>query len=367
MEIPLLNLTRLHAAMRDELDQAIARVIQKSSFILGEETEAFEKEFSEVFNKKFAVGVGNGTDAITLTLMAMGIGPGDDVITTSLSAFPTSEAILRTGATPVYVDIDEHTFNLAAEKVESAITKKTKAIVPVHLYGLAADLDTILAVARTHNLPVVEDCAQAHGATYHKQLVGTFGVASCFSFFPSKNLGAMGDGGMVLTDDEEIAKKVKSLRAHGEEGRFNHKYVGFNSRLDGIQAAILRIKLKYLKKHNQERQAIAAFYQKALLHTPLLLPGVPSHHDAEHVYHLYVVRVPEKSDREPFRKHLEAHGVKTNVHYPTPLHRQPAFPVSISLPQVEKIVDHIVSIPLFPTMTEEEMQVVADAVQSWNK
>ncbi|KKW18872.1 MAG: Glutamine-scyllo-inositol transaminase [Parcubacteria group bacterium GW2011_GWB1_50_9] len=367
-DIPLLNLTRIHESMRRELDEAIDRVLRKSSFILGEEVEAFEREFASWVGKKFAVGVGNGTDAITLSLLALGIGAGDEVATTSLSAFPTAEAILRAGARPVYVDIDPATFNIDPEKIERAITPKTKAIVPVHLYGLAADMGRITQIARSRNIPILEDCAQAHGGTFQGKKVGTFGAASAFSFFPSKNLGAMGDGGAVVTDDEAIAKRVRALRAHGEEGgRFSHKYVGANSRLDGLQAAILRVKLAHLDEHNRERRAIASFYREHLDGASVILPSPPPGYPAEHVYHLYVVRVKDASQREGFRAFLEERGVKTNVHYPIPLHKQPAYPVSASLPNVERVVGEIVSIPLFPTMEKKEMEYVRDVILSWRR
>lgn len=366
MEIPLLNLTRLHEGMKDEIDEAIRRVMQKSSFILGVEVEAFEKEFSEFLGKKFALGVASGTDAITLALLALGVGSGDEVITTSLSAFPTAEAIMRTGAKPVYVDIDPTTFNLDATTIERVITARTKAIVPVHLYGLAADIENIVRIARAHKLFVVEDCAQAHGARFGGKLVGSFGDAAAFSFFPSKNLGALGDGGMVCTDDEAVAGRIRALRAHGEEGgRFNHRYVGFNSRLDGLQASVLRVKLRYLPSHNRERQEIGKFFTATLADTPFTLPRVPERYPAEHVYHLYVIRAPAGS-RDAVRKFFEDRGVKTNVHYPIPLHQQPAYATAQHLPNVEKVVHEIISIPLFPSMTKEEIQYVGDTLRSWS-
>lgn len=365
-EIPLLNLGRLHGEIKNELDEAIQRVIGKSAFILGEEVDAFEKEYAGYFGRKFAIGVGNGTDAITLILLALGIGEGDEVITTSLSAFPTAEAILRAGAKPVYVDIDPETFNIDSQKITEAITAKTKAVLPVHLYGLAANLGEIIKIAEAYKLHLVEDCAQAHGATYNGKFVGTFGVAGAFSFFPSKNLGAMGDGGMVITDEEAIAKKIKSLRAHGEEGRFNHTYVGFNSRLDGLQAAILRVKLTHLARHNGDRKKVAQFFERELgNHPAIITPKSAPNYKSEHVYHLYVIRVRDPQKRDELRKHLEERGVKTNVHYPTPLHKQPAYSVSQSLPHVEKTVNQIISIPLFPLMNEEEMKQVAHAINEW--
>lgn len=363
----MMNLKRLHDTMRAEIDESIHRVLDKSSFILGEEVEQFEKEFAAWLGVKHAVGVASCTDALILSLLALGIGEGDEVITTSLSAFPTAEAILRTGAKPVYVDLDSRTCNLDATKIEEKITDRTKAILPVHLYGLPADLDKIMDVASRHGLKVVEDCAQAQGARWRRQLVGTFGAVSCFSFFPSKNLGAMGDGGLVATNDDALAARVRALRAHGEEGgRFNHKYVGFNSRLSGLQAAILRVKLKRLDEHNRERQKIANFYNKELAATKFILPKVSENYPAEHVHHLYVLRMPEGANRAALVEYLSGLGLKTQVHYPRPLHQQPAYATGENLPVVERTVNQILSIPLFPTMQKEEMNYVVDSLKKWN-
>ncbi len=362
----MMNLKRLHGTMKEEIDQAIARVLDRSSFILGEEVEQFEKEFATWLGVKHAIGVASCTDALILSLLALGIGEGDEVITTSLSAFPTAEAILRTGAKPVYVDLDPVTCNLDAAKIEEKITERTKAIMPVHLYGLPADLDKIMAFAASHGIKVVEDCAQAQGARWRGQYVGTFGFVSCFSFFPSKNLGAMGDGGLVATNDDALAARVRALRAHGEEGgRFNHKYVGFNSRLHGLQAAILRVKLAHLEEHNLERQKIAEFYHGALAGSYLVLPKTPENYPAEHVYHLYVIRAPEGSNRAGLIEHLSGLGIKTQVHYPKPLHQQPVYTTGENLPVAEKTVNQILSIPLFPTMTEEEMSHVVSSLKAW--
>lgn len=353
--------------MKREIDEAIARVLDKSSFILGEEVDAFEKEFASWLGVKHAIGVASCTDALILSLLALGIGEGDEVITTSLSAFPTAEAILRTGAKPAYVDLDPRTCNLDASKIEGKITERTKAIVPVHLYGLPADLDKIMDVAGRHDLKVIEDCAQAQGARWRGQYVGTFGAVSCFSFFPSKNLGAMGDGGLVATNDDALAARIRALRAHGEEGgRFNHKYVGFNSRLSGLQAAILRVKLAHLGEHNRERQKIAGFYHGVLAGSPLVLPKTPENYPAEHAYHLYVIRVSDPAKRPALVEHLSGKGIKTQVHYPKPLHQQPAYATGENLPVVQKTVNQILSIPLFPTMQREEMLYVTDSLKKWN-
>lgn len=364
MQIPMLDLKRIHDAMKPELDQAISRVMNKSTFILGEEVERFEEEFARFLIVKYAVGVGSGTDAITLSLLALGIKPGDEVITTSLSAYPTAEAILRAGAKPVYIDINPKTYNLNPQNIEKAITPRTRAIVPVHLYGLSADMNKIRIIAAKYKLPIVEDCAQAHGAINDEgRYVGTIGLTGCFSFFPSKNLGGIGDGGMVVTNDNEVAQKIKDLRNHGQKERFVHTSLGFNSRLDEIQAAVLRVKLKALLAHNYERRKIAYHYEKELINTSFITPRTPLYSQYSHVYHLYVIRVLDK--RDELRAYLREKGIQTNVHYPTPLHKQPAYPTKEHLPVVEKITKQILSIPIFPLMHAYEIEYVTHALKEW--
>lgn len=360
MRIPMLDLKRIHDDMKPELDQAISRVMNKSAFTLGEEVERFEEEFAKFLGVKYAVGVGSGTDAITLSLLALGIKPGDEVITTSLSAFPTAEAILRAGAKPIYIDINPATYNLNPQNIEEAVTQRTRAIVPVHLYGLSADMNAIRTIAEKCKLPIVEDCAQAHGATYEGRRVGTIGLIGCFSFFPSKNLGGIGDGGMVVTNNYKIAHKIRILRNHGQEERFIHISLGFNSRLDGIQAAVLRVKLQTLLLDNNARLQIAYKYSEELADTPLITPRGPLY---SHVYHLYVIRVSDK--RDELRAYLAEKGIQTNVHYPTPLHRQPAYPTKQHLPVVEEITKQIISIPIFPLMREDEIEYVIHALKEW--
>lgn len=366
MYIPLTDLQRLHERIRPELEAAKERVLEYSSFVGGEEVAQFEKEFAVFLGVKHAVGVGNGTDAILLSLLVAGIGAGDEVITTSLSAFPTAEAILRSGATPVYVDVNSTTCNIDSLKIESAITKKTKAIVPVHLYGFPAEMDHITAIAKAYNLLLIEDCCQAHGAKWKSRYVGTFGFAGCFSFYPTKNLGCWGDGGAVVTNHDKVAKKIRILRNHGEEGgRFTHRYVGFNSRLDGLQAAILRVKLAHLDEYTKERQYIANRYRREFTENHFFLPPHLSIFPAEAVFHLYVIRVLKRERREKLREYLLEKGIQTNVHYPIPLHHQPAYRVATHLPVVEKMVEQIVSIPLFPFMEEQEIAYVIDCLNKW--
>lgn len=365
--IPMLDLARLHATMEPELRDSFQRILKNSAFILGKELEAFEEECRKFFEVKHAIGVANGTDAIILILLAAGIGEGDEVITSALSAFASAEAILRTGAKPVFVDIDERTFTLDPKKIESAITSKTKAIMPVSLYGLPADLDAILTIAKKHSLGVIEDCAQSFGAKWGLQYTGTLGLAGSFSFFPSKNLGGFGDGGMVVTNDDKIAEKIRVLRNHGEEGeRFRHAHVGFNSRLDGLQAALLRVKLKYLIRHNDERRAIGDYYNRELKDSGLILPVTPEGYQGEHAYHLYVIREPG-GKRDSLREYLARKGIASNVHYPIPLHLQPAIASKISLPIVERVVGEILSIPIFPLMRKNEMEEVVYAIKAWRK
>lgn len=366
MEVPFNDLWRAHQLIGKEIFGAVARVINNSAFVLGKEVEGFEREFAAYLGVKHAIGVGSGTDALILSLKSMRIGLGDEVITAALSAFPTAEAILATGAKPVYVDINPSTYTLDPEKIEEAITGLTRAIIPVHLYGLPADMDRITDTAKRHSLFVLEDCAQAHGANILGKYVGTWGLAGAFSFYPTKNLGAMGDGGMVVTDDDEIAERVRSLRNHGRTDRYTHHLIGMNSRLDGIQAAVLRVKLKYLNKWNAERRRIAAYYHELLEKKPwLTLPSEPEGH--KHVYHLYAVST-DPYLRDDLRRHLNQYDIRTEIHYPIPQHLQPANPYgaeSMRVQTTERIARSIVSLPLFPGMNMGEIFYVADKILNW--
>jgi dTDP-4-amino-4,6-dideoxygalactose transaminase len=339
---------------------AVQRVLDGGRFVFGEEVERFEAEFASYCGAAFAVGVASGTDALTLALAAVGIGPGDEVITAANTCVPTIVGIESAGAKPVLVDCDERTFTLDPELIEQALTSRTRAIVPVHLYGQCADLDAILTVASERGLKVVEDCAQAHGAEYHGRRAGSIGSAGAFSFYPTKNLGALGDAGAVVTNDPEVAERVRLLRNYGERERFEHVLRGRNSRLDTLQAALLRTKLPYLNGWNERRRSLAARYTAALEGTGIVTPVEAA--GLRHVYHLYVIRTLA---RDAFRAALAERGVGTAVHYPRPVHLQPAYRQLVlhvgSLTTSERLAGEIISLPLYPELTEEEAEHVAAA------
>ncbi len=364
--IPFGDLRLQYQAIKIELDEAIQSVLNNGWFILGKNVSAFEKEFASYCGAAFAVGVGNGTDALQLALVACGVGPGDEVITAPNSAAFTALAISAAGAIPTFVDIDPDTYNVDPRKLAEAIGPRTKAIVPVHLYGQPADMDSILAIARKHNLFVVEDAAQAHGALYKGRRVGTLGDAGCFSFYPSKNLGAFGDGGMLVTDNPQIADEVRMLRNGGQKTRYDHQLLGVNSRLDELQAAILRVKLTYLEKWNKRRQHIAALYTALLGDSEVELPMEMPH--AEHVYHLYVIRC---QDRTALQKHLSEQGVETAIHYPVPIHLQGAYRwLNLgpgSFPVAERYAEQVVSLPTYPELTDLKVRQIAAHICNWHK
>ena len=359
--------------MEKEIREAIERVFKRSSFILGEEAAEFEKEFAAYTGAKHAVAVGNGTDAIRLVLMALGIGEGDEVITTSLSAFPTAEAIFLAGATPVFVDIDENTANLDPANVEKALTARTKAVLAVHLYGLPANIFRLKSMCRAKDIHFIEDCAQAHGSRVMGVHVGTIGVAGCFSFYPSKNLGGISDGGMVITGNDDVAETIRMLRDHGRKGRYEHLRVGVNSRMSGIAAAVLRVKLRRLDRDNDERREIAFRYKEALdgsvrVFAPNEL--LDETELASHVFHQFVIRVKAEY-RTSLRETLKEAGVGTEVHYPIPLHLHAAsaraFPdrTPPTLVRVERVVKQIVSLPIYPTLTKREISHVLAQIERW--
>ena len=362
--IPTLELKRQHQALKDEIDAAVAQVFDSGWFVLGKNVEAFEQEFAEYCGVKFAVGVGSGVEAIHLGLLACGIGPGDEVITVAHTAVPTALGISFAGATPVFVDIVPETYVMDVGQLASKITDRTKAILPVHLYGLTVDMDPLTELAEERGLKVVEDASQAHGAAYRGKKAGAIGHAGCFSFYPSKNLGACGEGGMVTTNDEAIAEKVRMLRNYGQEDRYHHKYKGYNSRLDELQAAILRVKLKHLDSWNARRREIAAAYSDALSGGGVITPVEPD--GREHVYHLYVVRSPE---RDALREHLKEREVGTQIHYPIPVHLQEAYEdlglAKGALPETEHAAAEILSLPIYPELTDSEVQQVIEAVKSF--
>jgi dTDP-4-amino-4,6-dideoxygalactose transaminase len=359
--VPFLDLSRQVAALRDELDAAIAVVLDSGRFVGGEPVERFERQFAEWCGVPHAVGVASGTDALTLALRAVGVRPGDEVITVANTCVPTVAGIEQSGATPVLVDALRESMTIDAERVVEAIGPHTRAIVPVHLYGRCADMDPLLDLAREHDLKVVEDCAQAHGAEYRGKRAGTMGDAATFSFYPTKNLGALGDGGAVVAKDEDVASAVRQLRSYGEAHQYHSvRAGGRNSRLDTLQAAVLSVKLRHLDDWNARRRAIAARYHKALAAAGLPVPAGQS--DGEHVYHLYVVPVV---DRDAFRRRLAKSGVETLVHYPHAVHEHPAYERLAKpgrLERSERLCREVVSLPLYPELTDGEVDAVIAAL-----
>ncbi|MGB9885731.1 MAG: DegT/DnrJ/EryC1/StrS family aminotransferase [Moorellales bacterium] len=371
MNIPILDLTRQYESIKGEIDAAIRRVVTSGRFILGPEVEALEREIAQLCGTKHAVAVASGTDALLLALRAVGVGPGDAVIVPSFTFFATAGAVCNAGATPVFADVDPRTLNLDPAKVaerlssDPALRARTKAIIPVHLYGQAADMDDILALAREYGLYVIEDAAQAIGAEYRGRKAGAMGHLGCFSFFPTKNLGAYGDGGMVVTSDDELAERVRLLRVHGARPKYYHHLVGTNSRLDALQAAILRAKLPHLAEWTAKRQALAARYDELLRGIPgLTLPHRAP--DRTHVFHQYTVRVAG-GRRDALRAYLAERGIGTEVYYPLPLHLQPCFAHlgyrEGDLPESKRASREVLSLPMFPELTREEQEYVAGAVK----
>jgi dTDP-4-amino-4,6-dideoxygalactose transaminase len=363
MKIPFVDLKAQHLSIKDEIDFAIQRVVDSTNFIMGDEVKSFEEEFSQFCEAKFAIGVSSGTDALHLALLACGIGAGDEVITVPNTFIATTEAISHCGARPIFVDVNPDTYNIDATKIEDKITPRTKALLPVHLYGQPAEMDPILEIARKHNLKVVEDCAQAHGAKYKGKKVGSIGDVGCFSFFPGKNLGAYGDGGAVVTNDEHIAEKIRLLRNHGRKAKYEHLIEGYCDRLDAMQAAILRVKLKHLNKWNEKRRQIAKLYNQFFKGTAIILPKELE--DFESVYHLFVIRV---KNRDNLQKKLYEYGISTGIHYPLPLHFQPAYKYlgfkRGDFPIAEKFSLEVLSLPMFPEIIREQIEYVAEIVKS---
>ena len=361
--VPFLELSRQVTALRDELDAAIAAVLDSGRFVGGEAVERFEHEFAEWCGAPHAVGVASGTDALTLALQAVGVGAGDEVITVANTCVPTVVGIEQTGAIPVLVDASRESMTIDPERVAEAIGPRTRAVVPVHLYGRCADIDPLLDLAREHGIKVVEDCAQAHGATYRGQRAGTMGDAAAFSFYPTKNLGALGDGGAVVTASEDVASTARQLRSYGERRQYDSvRNGGRNSRLDTLQAAMLSVKLGHLDEWNTRRREIASRYDEALVATGISAPGRPA--DGEHVYHLYVIA---HSDRDAFRARLADSGVETLVHYPRAIHQHPGYSQlrgGGSLETSEYLASSVVSLPLYPELTDDEVAIVSGAVSA---
>lgn len=359
-KIPFNNLKSLHAQLADELHEASQRVLESGWYILGPEVKSFEAAFAEYHGVAHAVGVANGTDAIELALRAADIGPGDEVITVAHTALPTAYAIERAGATPIFVDIDPETYTMNPAAAEAAITSRTKAILPVHLYGHPADMPALLDIVQRHRLVVIEDCAQAHGARLNGQLVGTFGQMAAFSFYPTKNLGAYGDGGAVITNDDHFAERLGQLRNYGQSSRYISEEFGINSRLDEMQAAILQVKLKYLDEHNAQRRELACNYEGVLesVQTPIVREG------AYPVYHLYVVRHVR---RNALMEAMAKQDVGTLIHYPVPVHLQKPYMArgyrAGMLPNTEQAAQEILSLPMYIGLTSDDIRRVAEAMQ----
>jgi dTDP-4-amino-4,6-dideoxygalactose transaminase len=358
MLVPYFDLKQQFSSLRDEIREALDRVCSNTSFILGEEVSEFEKEFAAYCDVKYCVALNSGTSALHLALLALGVNPGDEVITTSNTFIATAEVVCYAGAKPVFVDIDPKTGNLDPALIERVITDRTKAILPVHLYGRPADMDPILGMAQEHGLAVIEDACQAHGTRYRGKRVGSIGHAAAFSFYPSKNLSAYGEGGALTTNDAGTAELVRSLRNHGQCGPYIHERIGYNYRMDGFQGAVLRVKLKRLEQWNTRRKEIAALYRSVLKRANLeILPDDPRD---ERVYHLFVVYVER---RDAVRAALQARGVHTAVHYPRPVPLQPAFAVlgfgPGSFPHAERACERALSMPFFPEMTDEQVQYAA--------
>lgn len=366
MNVPFVDLKSQYERIKNEIDRAIKDVINDSSFIGGSYVKAFEEQFARYCGVKYCKGVGNGTDALYITLKALGIGKGDEVITVANTFIATSEAITSTGAKVVFVDCDPDYYNIDIEKMENSITSKTKAIIPVHLYGQPADMEKINRIAKKHDLYVVEDAAQAHGAKYQGRRVGGLGDVGCFSFYPGKNLGAYGDAGAIVTNDSSIVHKCMMLANHGRVEKYEHRVEGYNSRLDGMQAAVLSVKLKHLDKWNRERNKAADFYRKIFKDTEIVLPKIRN--GVEHVYHLFVVQVER---RDELMNYLKENGINTGIHYPIPLPMQKAYGYlgydTGDFRTSEYLADTIVSMPIFPEITKEQQQYVAEKIKFFYK
>jgi dTDP-4-amino-4,6-dideoxygalactose transaminase len=365
IDVPFLDLKAQNRSIWPELEEALEGVCKNAHFILGPAVDAFEAQFAEYCGAWHCIGLNNGTSALHLALLAAGVGPGDDVITTPHSWVSTAWAISYVGARPVFVDIDPVTYTLDAKLVEPAITPRTKALLPVHLYGQAADLRPLVDLAKAHDLTLIEDAAQAHGAVYEGSRVGSWGRLGCFSFYPGKNLGAFGEGGAVVTDDPEMADRIRRLRDHAQQGRHNHVEIGFNMRMEGVQGAVLGVKLRHLDAWNAARARHARRYHELLAGVPnLVLPEAPR--PEGHVWHLYVV-LARGREREEFRKALAEKGVATGVHYPTPIPFQPAYQYlgyqKGDFPVAEDVMSHCVSLPMFAELTDAQIEWAANAVK----
>lgn len=366
MTIPLVDLKAQYAGIKPEIDAAMQRVVNNTSFILGKEVSEFEKNFAAFSRVAHCIGTDSGTAALHLALLLCDVKPGDEVITTTHTFIATAEVISVIGAKPVFVDIDPRTYNIDPNKIERAITPRTKALIPVHLYGQPAEMNPLLEIARQHNLRVIEDAAQAHGAEYRGRRAGTLGDVACFSFYPGKNLGAYGDAGAIVTNDAELAERARMLRDHGRREKYTHQIVGYGYRLDALQAAILGVKLPHLETWNARRRALADYYTELLTNLGIVTPYAPPH--STPVYHIYCIRVP-LGKRDELQKHLKARGIEAGIHYPIPLHLQPVYQnlgyKHGDFPQAEQAANEILSLPIYPEMTDAQVNQVVEAVKEF--
>lgn len=365
MNVPFLDLKAQYKTIKEEVHAAINDVIENTAFAGGPFVAKFEQEFAKFCGTKHAIGVGNGTDALWMALVALSVGAGDEVITTPNTFIATAEAISLSGATPVFIDIDEKTHNMNPTLIEAAITKKTKAIIPVHLFGQPADMDPILAVAQKHGLKVIEDACQAHGAEYKGKKAGSIGAIGCFSFYPGKNLGAYGEGGGIVTNDDALAAKMRMFRDHGQAKKYYHDIIGWNARLDGIQGAVLNVKLKYLNNWNDARRKHAKDYTAGLSAVKDIIVPLEAEY-AKHVYHIYAIRV---KDRDKLMAYLGKKGVSCGIHYPVPLHLQAAYGFMKkgegSFPIAEKCASEYLSLPMFAELTDEHVAYVIEQIKGY--
>ncbi len=361
--IRFVNLKAQYNSIKGEINKAIQEVLDSTNFVLGEQLKSFEKEFADFCNAKYCIGLNSGTSALHLALLAKGIGEGDEIITTPNTFIATCEAISYTGAIPKLVDIDKETYNIDTKKLENAISKRTKAIIPVHLYGQPAEMKEIMEIAEKHNLIVIEDSCQAHGAEHYDKRM-PFSDIGCFSFYPGKNLGAYGEGGAIVSNEKEFDEIIRAYRDHGQVKRHVHKYIGYNYRFDEIQAAILRVKLRHLNKWIEMRRKNASIYNEVLKDCNVVVPNERSYN--KHVYHLYVIRV---NQRQKLIEHLNSKGIQTGIHYPTPIHLQEAYSYinyrKGSFPIAEKYANEILSLPMFPELKEEEIKIVTKEIKDF--
>jgi dTDP-4-amino-4,6-dideoxygalactose transaminase len=362
VRVPFLDLAAQYAGLRDEILDALREVADSTCYVLGSKVEAFEKSFAEYVGARHCVGVNSGTSALHLALIAAGVGPGDEVITVPMTFVATTWAVKYVGATPVFVDVDPASYTLDVSQLERRITPRTKAILPVHLYGQPADMGPILEIAARHGIPVIEDAAQAHGAKYEGVPAGSLGACGCFSFYPGKNLGAYGEAGAVITNDDDMAKRMRALRDHAQSQRYHHDELGFNYRMDAFQGAVLGIKLAHLERWTEARRVRAERYRRLLAHLPLQIPVEGE--DRRHVWHLFVVLSPE---RDRLRAELQERDIGCGLHYPVPVHLQAAFRelghVAGDYPMAERIANECLSLPIFPEMTDAQQDAVVGAIE----